>query len=209
MCSSTSDVTTASNEPSGNGSMVASPRRVPTKLVLDLTGFGHGGERGLVPTTSSAAWSRAMTRWPRRANSKACRPNPAPASSTRPPGAQPEIDETVEADGQHRVGYRPLRRDLGQVVGHGEHLTVLLDGELGAAPPRPAFDHSLRRPAAPIRARSSGSSRPRRMSPPGAPESPARHCSTVSPSVPVTSGSAPPSVATRVCRWPWPRSRAG
>ena len=94
--------------------------------------------------------------------------------------------EAVEADRQHqrRAVRRPLRRQLGDVGRHRQHLAVLLDGELGAVPPAPPLDHTASRPAAPMRSRSSASSSPRRSAASSDSASPAWACSTVSPSRP-------------------------
>ena len=86
-------------------------------------------------------------------------------------------------------------RQLGDVGRHGQDLAVLLDGQLGAAPPRPPLEHPLPPGGADAgsqlrrrRGRGRSSPRARRRRP--------RHDRTVSPSRPVTSGRAPPSVAT-------------
>ena len=85
---------------------------------------------------------------------------------------------------------------LGDVGRHRQHLAVLLDGELGAAPPRPAVEHALASGGADAGAQlgvveAAADRRGQRVGVAGR--------GTAAPCrrrVPVTSGSAPPSVAT-------------
>ena len=122
--------------------------------------------------------SQATTRAPRRKASKAWRPKPQPRSSSRSPGAQAE---RVVVDGEHRLSACPSRW---RRAGLGVAMRAARYGGLAGAAGSPGLDggrlgqqgpvlldvptavwrqvqRSMTRwrPAAPMRARSSGSSR--------------------------------------------------
>ena len=164
-------------------------------LGADLAGVDHAAERARVSTTSSLGVVEGHDAAPpRRAASNTWRPKPAADVEHEVAGLQAELGRT----GSVSTSDPAVPAQLGDVRRHGQDLAVLVDGELGAVPPAPALDHPLAAGGAdPVRA-ARGSSRPRRMvrgqrlGVAGA-----GSWSTVSPSVPVTSGSAPPSVATR------------
>src|SRR6266542_4245522 len=77
-----------------------------------------------------------MTSAPMRASSKAWRPNPAPASSTRSPRRTPSRSKRMVSTSDAAV---PAQ--LADIVRHRQHLAVLLDGLRRAMVPGPTVDH--------------------------------------------------------------------
>ena len=132
----------ASKVSSANGSRVASPRSTPTKRsIVDLAGLDHRRRTsprglhdlvgGVVEGDDVGAAAGALEGVAAEAGAE-----------VEHEVARAAAPSSVEADGEH-VRSRPFRRELGDVRRHRQHLAVLLDGELGAAPPRPAVEHAL------------------------------------------------------------------
>ena len=131
------DVMTTSNEPSANGSRVASPRSTPAKSSTVISPAST-----IAPTVARVSGRprrrRSRGRRPdRRAGraSNAWRPKPAPTSSTRSPRRRPSLSKRIVS-----TQIAPVPPQLLDVVRHRQHLAVLVDRHLRAAPPAPPLD---------------------------------------------------------------------
>ena len=163
MCSSTSDVMTASKQPSGNGRAVASPRSTPTtSLVLDLAGLGHRGERrprrgpprrrrGRGRRCGSRA-GRARRRGGRTRRRRRARARPGAAR------ARSSLSKRTVSSQAPPVAAAALATFWG-IASTSRYCSTVSSAQ------RRHVQRSTtrRRPASPTRARSSGSSRPRRI----------------------------------------------
>ena len=179
MCSRTSEVMTTSKQPSSNGSEVASPRNTPREPSGGISPAQHCSQcvlglhnlfLGVVESDRSCTSTRAFIHVTTETS-----PDIEHAIS----GSQPKFIEPDRASTAVRFA------EFRNVAGHVENFSVLVNGEFGAVPPRPALGDTLSA-SSPNCGTGSGWSRACRIDVASDDTSPAVHRKTASPSAPVT-----------------------